>query len=114
MRFVALAARRDHVVDETDARGLLGRNHFAGEQHLHGGFARYVARQRYHRRRAEQTDIDAGGREFGRLRGDGEIATRHQLAAGRRRRGLDRGNDRLRQVDDLLHHGAASPMMCLK
>ena len=42
-------------------------------------------------------------------RGDGEIATRHQLAAGGRGGALDCGNNRLRQVDDLLHHAAAQP-----
>ena len=38
----------------------------AGEQHLHRVLARHVARQRHHRRRAEQADIDAGR---GELRG---------------------------------------------
>ena len=40
-------------------------------------------------------------------RGDREIAARDELAAGRRRDALHRGDHRLRQGDDLLHHGAA-------
>ena len=87
--------------------GLFGRHDLAGEQHLHRVLARHVARQRHHRRRAEQADIDAGRGEARRGRGDGEIAACDQLAARRRRHALHRGDHRLRQVDDLLHHGAA-------
>ena len=39
--------------------------------------------------------------------GDRQIAGRHQLAAGGGGGALHRGDHRLRQVDDLLHHGAA-------
>ena len=38
---------------------VVGRNRLAGQQHFHRLLARHVARQRHHRRRAEQPDIDA-------------------------------------------------------
>ena len=41
------------------------------------------------------------------LRGDGEVAARDQLAAGGGGLACTRGDHRLRQGDDLLHHGAA-------
>ena len=48
-------------------------------------------------------------------RGDREVAARHQLAAGRGGGCLHRGDDRLRQRDDLLHHARCTVvMMCLK
>ena len=84
-----------------------GRDRLAGQQHFHRLLARNVARQRHHRRRAEQSDIDAGrgkARGFGR---DGEIAACDQLAAGRGRDALDGGDHGLRQMHDRLHHGAA-------
>ena len=40
--------------------------------------------------------------------GDREVAARHELAAGRRRDALDRGDDRLRQAHDRLHHRRAA------
>ena len=70
-------------------------------------FARDIARQRHHRRRAEQADIDAGRGEFRGRGGDGQIATGDQLAAGGAGDALHGGDHRLRQIDDLLHHGAA-------
>ena len=79
----------------------------AGEQHFHGVLARDVARQRHHRRRAEQADVDARRGEAGLGRGDGEIAACDELAAGGGGDALHRRDHRLRQVDDLLHHRAA-------
>ena len=39
--------------------------------------------------------------------GNCQVATRHKLTTGRGRHALHGGNDRLRQIDDLLHHRAA-------
>ena len=86
---------------------MFGRHHIAGQQHFHRVLARHVARQRHHRRRAEQADIDAGRGEFGGGGSDRQIATGDQLAAGGGGGALHGGDHRLRQVDDLLHHGAA-------
>ena len=67
--------------------------------------ARDVARQRDHRRRAEQADVDAGGREPRRIGGHRQIAGRHQLAAGRGGDAAHLGDHRLRQAHDRLHQG---------
>jgi hypothetical protein len=69
--------------------------------------ARNVARQRHHRRRTEQADVDAGRCEARGFRGNRQIAARDQLAAGGGRDALHGGDNRLRQVHDRLHHGAA-------
>ncbi len=67
-----------------------------------------VARQRHHRGRAEQADMDAGRAEPRLGGGDGEVAGGDELAAGSGGKALDRGDDGLRQGDDLLHHGGAA------
>ena len=47
-------------------------------------FGLMIARQRHHRRRAEQADIDARRAEGRLLRGDGEVAGGDELASGGR------------------------------
>ena len=79
--------------------GVGGGDHVAGEQHFHGVLARDVARQRHHRRRAEQADMRRRACENSRgLGGDREVAARDQLAAGGGGDAFDRGDHRLRQV----------------
>ena len=46
--FVAFSARLGHIIDQADARGMLGRDQFAGQEHLHRVLARNVARERDH------------------------------------------------------------------
>src|SRR5437879_12419568 len=70
-------------------------------------FARNVARERHHRRRAEQADVNAWCCKLGGCGSNREITARHQLTTSRRRDALDGGDNRLRQIHDLLHHRAA-------
>ena len=102
------AAARHHTIDEPISGGILRRQHFAEQQHLHGALARHVARQGHHRRRAEQADIDAGRRKARLHARDRQIASRHELAAGSRRHTFHRGNERLRRAHDGLHHQRAA------
>ncbi len=88
------------------ARGF-GRNRLARQQHFHRLLARHVARQRHHRRRAEQADIDARRGKARCVRGNREIATGDELAAGGGGNALHGGDHRLGQMHHRLHHGAA-------
>ena len=73
-------------------------------------FAREVARERHHRRRAEQADMDARAcRTAPRAPATARSQTGDELAAGRGRDALDRRDHRLRQADDPLHHRRAAP-----
>ena len=69
---------------------------------------RDVARQRHHRRRAEQADMDARRRETRRFGSDRQVAARDQLAAGGGGDAFDCGDHRLRQLLDR-HHQVAAP-----
>jgi hypothetical protein len=81
-----------HAADEAESARLLGRDELAREQHLHRRLARDGARQRHHRRRAEQSDIDIVDREPRRARRHREVAGGDELAAGRGR-GAAHGRD---------------------
>ena len=101
------SAARDHAVDQAELAGAVGWDQFAGEKHLHGGFAANVAGQGDHGGGAEQADVDAGGGEAGGVGGDGEVGGGDQLAAGGGGDAMDLGDDRLGQVDDALHQAGA-------
>src|SRR6266404_2967515 len=97
----------NHAIDEADAQRVLSRDHIASKQHFHGMFARDVPRERHHRRRTEQADVDPGRCEFCGCGRNREIAGRNELTAGRRCDALDGRSNGLWQVHDLLHHSAA-------
>ena len=92
------SASGDDAVDQPELAGAGGRDHVAGQQHFHGGFAADVARQGDHRGGAEQADIDSGGGEAGGVGGDGEVGGGDQLAAGGGGDAVDLGDDRLGQA----------------
>src|SRR3546814_7117162 len=58
-----------------------------------------VARQRHHRRRAEQADVDARRGEARRFGGHSKITARHQLAAGSGGHAMHPGDHRLRSEE---------------
>jgi hypothetical protein len=64
-------------------------------------------RQRHHRRRAEQANIDPGRGEVRVVGGDRQVCCRDQLAAGRGCDALDLRDHRPREVRDRLHQAAA-------
>lgn len=71
-----------HAVDEADRLGALGVYEFRRQRHLHRVLARDGAPDRHQRRRAEAAFARAGQGKAGVAPGDGEIASRHELAAG--------------------------------
>ena len=94
---------RDNAVQETIFDSLRRRQRLTQQQHLHRSLARHVARERNHRRRAEQADIDTGRRKRRRPGCNGQIAGRHQLTPRRCRNTLDRCDHRLGARHDALH-----------
>ena len=104
-------ARHDAIDRGRCDAASCGRDHVAGEQHFHGVLARDVARQRHHRRRAEQADMTPGVANFA----PSEATARSQLATSWQPAAVatpcDGGDHRLRQVDDLLHHARCSVVM---
>ena len=105
---VALGSLGHHAVDQPDLLGLRGVDHHPGGQHFEGLLARHHPAERDHRGRAEQPDIHAihaKPRDFRRNR---EVAACDQLAAGGGGDGMNLGDHRLRQADDLLHHRGAA------
>src|SRR5437588_1187746 len=98
---------RNHFVDQAPFERLCRVDDLTGEEHLHGALAQQVAAHRDPGRRAEKSPADSRGGELRRLGGDGEVALRDELAAGRGRRALHARDDRLRQRADRLHHAAA-------
>ena len=98
---------RNDAVDQPDTKRLFRRDHVAGQQHFHRRLAADGTAQRHHRRRAEQADIDARRRETGLIRCDGEVAGRHQLAAGGGGDAVHLGDHRLGQAGDRQHQPRA-------
>ena len=81
---VTAASRRSSVttpVDQSEINRRCGIDRIACEQHFHHLFARHISAYRHHRGRAEQTDVDAGRCEIGRLGGDRKIACRRRAGS---------------------------------
>ena len=95
------------MVDEAPVGRRLRVDQVAGEQHLQRALAPHVARDLDHRRRAEEADAHARGGEARVVGGDGEIAGRHELAAGGGRDAVHLGDNGLRQAVDRHHQLAA-------
>jgi hypothetical protein len=87
---------RDHAIDQAEAVGLFGTDHFAQQQHLHGRLPGHGARESHHRRGTKEPDVDTGRRELRVQGGDRKIAGRDQLAAGGGGDAVDLGDYRLR------------------
>jgi hypothetical protein len=94
---------RHDAVDEAPVQCGGGIDRPAGEEHVERTLAADRARERDHRRRAEQPDLDAGGREARAVRRDGEVAGGHELAARRGGDALHLRDDGLREAMDRLH-----------
>ena len=101
------------AIDQALGFRLHGVDEVAGEQHFQRRLAPEVARQADGRRRAEETDVDAGDGELGNVGGDRQVAHRHQLAAGGSGDAVHAGDDRLRQAGEGQHQFAALPEQCL-
>ena len=109
--------RRDHLVDKAPIGGGGGVDRLPREQHVERPLAPDRAGHGHHRRRAEESDLDAGRREGGGLRGQREVAGRDQLTAGGGGDALDGRDDGLRDTLDGLHQlraGGEDPLLVLE
>ncbi len=87
-----------HAVDEPPVERGRRVDHLSGEEHLERALAADGRRDGHHRRRAEESDIDAGCGEPGGVGRDREVARGDELAARRGRDPVDLGDHRLREL----------------
>ena len=97
----------NHAVDQSELEGSVRGDGRGGHEHFQGGAGRYHADQRDHGRRAEEADLDPGRGEGGLLRGDGQVAGRDQLAAGRGCQPVHPRDHWLLEPAETEHHPAA-------
>ena len=90
-------------VEQADLGGAFRLDEIAGEQHLHGELVLDVARQRDHRGRAEQADVDAGRREAEVRRTKSVKQERLDVAGVHRPVRLELLQDRLGEAVELDH-----------
>ena len=89
------------------SHGRDGVDRIAGEGHLQRPLASEVARHGDERGVAEQAALATGEGERCALRGHGEVAGGHELAAGRGGQRVHAGDDHLGDVLDGVHHRRA-------
>src|ERR1019366_3673142 len=99
---------RDDQVHQSPVGSGRGVDHLSREEHLQGAFTADGAAERYHRRGAEQSNLDSGCGKPHFVGSDGQIAGGHQLAARRGCGSLHLGNHRLRNGLDLHHQVGAN------
>ena len=88
-RGVELTCRGHDVVHQTPVERGARVDRLPGEQHVQRASTADHARERHHRRGAEQADLHAGRREPRVLGRDGEVAGRDELAPSGRRAAVD-------------------------
>ena len=98
---------RDRAVDQPPVDGGRRVDRLPGEQHLQRALAADRARERDHRRRAEQTNLHAGRGEARLVGGDRQVACGDELAAGGGGDPADLGDHGLGHAVDGLHELAA-------
>ncbi len=91
--------------DEAEGLGLVGCDEAACGEHLEGRLARDGPRERNHRRRAEQADVDPVDPEFCVCRCHRHVAGGHKLAACCSGDAVHLRDNRLGQGLDTVHEG---------